>query len=131
MQVFKFGGASIKDVKAVKNIAAILATYKEEKLVVVVSAMGKTTNKLESILHDYLSGKDYKLALNTLGAAHKDIIEELFEQPAAVINEFNNLIHQLENTLIEHKNEPYNFLYDAIISMGERMSSLIIARYLN
>jgi aspartate kinase len=130
MQVFKFGGASIKDVKAVKNIAAILANYQEEKLVVVVSAMGKTTNKLESILHAYLNGDDYKQQLNTLSAAHQEIINGLFEQPAAVMNELDTLIQQLRNTLNDNKNEPYNFLYDAIISMGERMSSLIIARYL-
>lgn len=130
MQVFKFGGASIKDIQAVENIAEILLNFKHEKLVVVVSAMGKTTNKLEGILDNFLNNKNYQTDISDLFEAHQQIIEGLFRNPAIIIQELKKLIDELKADLIHYKNQPFNFLYDAIISMGERISSMIICHYL-
>ena len=58
MKVFKFGGASIKDISSIKNILKIISTYNEDRLVIVVSAMGKTTNALELVVHNYFSDKE-------------------------------------------------------------------------
>ena len=55
MKVFKFGGASIKDISSIKNILKIISTYNEDRLVIVVSAMGKTTNALELVVHNYFN----------------------------------------------------------------------------
>ena len=69
MKVFKFGGASVKDAESVRNIASILNKY-SDNLVVVISAMGKTTNALERVLHAYIGG-DRELALTELRSIHE------------------------------------------------------------
>lgn len=130
MQVFKFGGASIKDIQAVQNIANILSSYSQDKLVVIVSAMGKTTNQLESILHNFLNGVPYEEEINALSMAHQEIIRGLFIEPGKVLAELNELITQLKETLSLLRDKAYNFIYDAIISYGERISSMIIFHYL-
>lgn len=130
MQVFKFGGASIKDAKAVRNIAQIISQFSGEKLVVIVSAMGKSTNKLEEILTEFLNEGAYETPLQELKSYHIHILEELFENASPIKEEVNSLIADIEKKLISNKTKDYNYQYDAIISFGERISSLIIAHYL-
>ena len=81
MLVFKFGGASVKSPEAVQNIGEILQRYKDEKIIVVVSAMGKTTNALEQIIDLYTGGKSEKLKenYNELKTYHLGIVNGLFE----------------------------------------------------
>ena len=66
MQIFKFGGVSVKDAKGVKNLAGIVSSYEAEKIVIVVSAMGKTTNKLEELVKQAHAGDDYTYSLEEL-----------------------------------------------------------------
>src|SRR5947208_732141 len=78
MKVFKFGGASVKDAEAVKNVASILSLFKNEELIIVVSAMGKTTNALEKVVDAYCNGKDNLISLiNEVREYHKKIINDL------------------------------------------------------
>ena len=130
MQVFKFGGASIKDARAVQNIAQIIASYSQQKLVIVVSAMGKTTNKLEEILHAFLQNEDYKSLLEELSTYHISIVEELFEDVEGIKDQLEDLFHGIEKTMILHQDKPFSFIYDAIISFGEKISSYLISQYL-
>ncbi len=79
MKVFKFGGASLRDSKGVKNVASIIASEASKNLLVVVSAMGKTTDMLERILSLASSKQDYRVALDELKKYHHEIAEGLFQ----------------------------------------------------
>lgn len=130
MQVFKFGGASIKNAIAVKNMAAIIKLYPQEKLVIVVSAMGKTTNALEEILATFLRGENPKLLIRNLYESHLEIITNLFPEPEVVSQQLKNEFLKLEESLLICHKEKYDASYDSIISRGEFISSMIIEAFL-
>lgn len=73
MLVFKFGGASVKDAKSVRNVAKILERYQNEQILVVVSAMGKTTNLMESLVDAYINQKDFNSILDEVKSFHRKI----------------------------------------------------------
>ncbi len=132
MKVFKFGGASVKDAQAIKNVASIIATY-NDKIVVVISAMGKTTNALEKVVdaHFHKTGNALEF-LNEVKLFHYNIAEELFQ------NKNHSIYQDLHNTFIEAEwileEEPpsmYDFLYDQIVCIGELLSTKIVSAYLN
>ena len=133
MRVFKFGGASVKDAEAVKNVASILSMFSDEEVVVVVSAMGKMTNALEKVVDAYFNKKEnIRDLINDVKKFHSDIIDNL-----GFIN--NHPLHaQVENSFVEIdwliEEEPskgYAFAYDQIVSQGEIISTHIISTYLN
>jgi aspartate kinase len=133
MKVFKFGGASVKDAEAVKNVASILKKFPNEKIIVVISAMGKTTNALEKLADAFFYGKTEKEnTLEEIKSFHLSIIEKLF-------SEKNHPIYStIENTFVElewaTENKPehgYDHEYDQIVSLGEVLSTQIISAYLN
>jgi len=134
MKVFKFGGASVKDAQAVRNVANILNLFSNEKLIVVVSAMGKTTNTLEKIV-DARWNKDmqsFHTLVNDLEQFHLVIMNDLFENEnntvyAQVKNEFKLLSLKID----QPRSDNYDFEYDQIVSLGEIISTRIIAGYLN
>jgi len=134
MKVFKFGGASVKTASAVKNVKSILDNFSNEKLFVVVSAMGKTTNAMEGIVMA-LYDKDFDVfcaLVEDRKEFHLEIMNSLFEDKNhSVFEEVNGLF----DALIAKKDEPlvenYNFQYDQIVSLGEVLSSKIIAAYLS
>jgi aspartate kinase len=128
MKVFKFGGASVKDPRGVRNVAAILQTYASEKVVVVISAMGKTTNALEEVLHQFHSGKDYKPALNVVKEYHATIITELFTHDHSIRKTLDDLWNDAEAQLSRHTHQ--DLLYDQVVSLGEIASTLIVHHYL-
>jgi len=133
MKVFKFGGASVKDASAVKNVAHILSLYKREKVTVVISAMGKTTNATEAIV-DALWNKEkskFEDLVEERRNFHLQIMDELFVGKENLIyNEIATLFNQLK----EKTNLPisfnYNFEYDQIVSLGEIASTKIVTAYL-
>jgi aspartate kinase len=133
MKVFKFGGASVKDAIAVQNVSSILARYPNEKLIVVVSAMGKTTNKLEELIAA-LYAQDHRIyagLLDELKSYHSAILAGLFsEKHFGIYQEIEDLFEQLallyNNPLAENR----SFQYDQIIAYGELISSKILAAYL-
>lgn len=133
MIVFKFGGASVKDAKAVKNVANVLSMYPNEKIVVIVSAMGKTTNLLEEVVNALWS-KDiasFNYYVNEALKYHLGIVDQLFSEPhKAVMNfleaTFNNLLDKSKSPLSSN----YDFEYDQIVSLGEVISTYIVEAYL-
>ncbi|GAA5034921.1 aspartokinase [Marivirga lumbricoides] len=130
MQVFKFGGASIKNAIAVKNIAAIIKLFPKEKLVIVVSAMGKTTNALEEILSTFLNGKNPELLISNLYENHLSIVNNLFPEPELVIQKLTSEFKKLEESLLLCSKAKYDASYDSVISRGEFISSMIIESFL-
>ena len=127
MKVFKFGGASIKNADAVKNMTKIVQSYSNENLLVVVSAMGKTTNALEDILAKHIESGS--VDLNPLKNYHLEICNELFENNHGIFKMVADLFDLLDSTL--KLNYSYDKLYDQVISFGEILSSTIICEYLN
>jgi aspartate kinase len=133
MKVFKFGGASVKDAEGVKNAASIIKSQSDEKLVVIVSAMGKTTNALEGLLESHLKrSKDVFQQLEALKLFHVEVCNDLFE------NKQNPIFQELHNTFVEAEwqieDEPIGtrgFEYDQLIGLGELLSTKILSAYLN
>jgi len=131
MKVFKFGGASVKDADAIQGVAQILNRHQNEKLIVVISAMGKTTNLLETLVRAYFYRKEERWTIfNQFKKFHTEICDKLFAGeviPAAILSFFAELELKLEK--IPSLN--YNFEYDQIVSMGELVSTRIVSEYLN
>lgn len=133
VRVFKFGGASLKDASAIKNVANILRDYKAERLVIVVSAMGKTTNAMEKVAeaHAAQNGQAFDL-LNEIKAQHYHIMDQLFpSQKAEVYASVNDAFVEVEWVLEEPPHDNYDYMYDQIVSVGELASSKIVAAFLN
>lgn len=140
MRVFKFGGASVKDAEAVKNVATILKQYPNQNIVVVLSAMGKTTNALERLTNAYFFSEENKTAETENAAAvleeikkyHFDIIEQLFpDKSHSIYNEINNAFVELDWAIEEPPSHSYDHEYDQIVSIGEIVSTKIVNAYLN
>ena len=133
MKVFKFGGASVKDAQSVRNIGEILSSYSNDKLVVVVSAMGKMTNAFEWLINSYcFSPKKIKQSLNEIIDFHNRILWDLFpDKGHKVYVEINELLFQLEEVLDKPYNSYYDETYDSLVGFGELMSTTIISNYLN
>lgn len=134
MQVFKFGGASVKDASGVKNLASIVAKYPANNLLIVISAMGKTTNKLEEITWAYLAADEQAhTLLDELKAFHFTLLNELFEDnDNPVFDDVANTFVEIE-WLLEDPAEAdqRDYIYDQIVSVGELVSTKIVAAYLN
>ena len=132
MHVFKFGGASVKDAEAVKNVAEILKKSATKETIVVISAMGKTTNGLEELVKAFFNKTGgAESVLQKIRTYHFDIVKDLFpNKNHPVYNEIENSFVEI-NWIIEDEPLPdYNQVYDQIVSMGEIISTKIIAAYL-
>lgn len=133
MKIFKFGGASVKDAKAVKNVQSILNRFQNEKLIVVISAMGKTTNAMESIV-DALYEKNFDVfreLVQDRKQFHLDILDGLFnDKSLPIFNEIKTIFNDLGNRSHLHIAENYDFEYDQIVSIGEIVSTKIVSAYL-
>ena len=133
MKVFKFGGASVKDASAVRNVSDILKMFSGEKITVVTSAMGKTTNKLEDIVKAYQNHdrKMFMAHVDDLYNFHMDIMGELFhERHYTIFNEVEDQFELLRKKIDQPFPDNYSFAYDQIVSMGEVISTHIVASYL-
>jgi aspartate kinase len=133
MKVFKFGGASVKDSAAVRNVASILSRYTGEKLIVVVSAMGKTTNKLEEIVEAEKANNlgEFTNLVNELYNFHIDILGQLFqEKHFKIYNEIDQIFENINERFGKPFPDNYSFEYDQIVSLGEVISSKIVSAYL-
>ncbi|MBN8681606.1 MAG: aspartate kinase [Chitinophagales bacterium] len=132
MKVFKFGGASIKDAAGIKNVASILGRFKGEQLVIIVSAMGKTTNALEEVVaaHAKSDGRAQEL-YDAVKERHYEIMRELFDAGDEVFTSVNDTFVEGEWVIEEDPAENYDYMYDQIVCMGELVSSKIVSAYLN
>ena len=138
MRIYKFGGASVKDANGVKNLAKILRHQGHKDLLVVVSAMGKTTNALELVVANYFSNPTEILsALQDVIKYHNDVLFDLFDADGpnsennAVFSSVRTLFDELKNFLNVNKSPDYNFVYDQVIGYGELVSTTIVGAYLN
>ncbi len=133
MRVFKFGGASVKDAEAVKNVGKILSQHKNEKIIVVISAMGKTTNALEKVTQAYIDkNSDLKDLLVEVRTFHFNIIDTLgFGDDHVIRGEVENSFTEIDWIIEDEPSRPFAFYYDQIVSQGELMSTRIISAYLN
>jgi aspartate kinase len=134
MIVFKFGGASVKSAKAVKNVADILKRYHKDQIVIVVSAMGKTTNAMEVIADHYFHKRkeELKKAVEERKKYHQEIVDGLFpEKDHPFRAEFLAVFVKLEDRLAKDPTLNYDFDYDQIVPFGEMISTKIISAYLN
>lgn len=128
MKVFKFGGASLRDSAGVKNVASIIGSERPNNLLVVVSAMGKTTDMLERVLSAASSKQDYRAALGDLKKYHHEIIEGLFPDPSPVAGEVDIHFADIEKQL--RSAASFDQVYDQIVCKGELVSSVIVHHYL-
>ena len=131
MKVFKFGGASIKDISSIKNILKIISTYNEDRLVIVVSAMGKTTNALELVVYNYFNNKEnLQASISEVYNFHLEIINNLFEKSHPIFSDISKSFEKLNSFIKANKSPSYSFVYDQIVSLGELLSSRIIHHFL-
>lgn len=132
-EVFKFGGASVKDAEGVKNLAKIVKSHQESKLLIVVSAMGKTTNNLERLTHAYVNGSaDLQEIFTSIKDYHDSILNELFEDKNhCAFDDIANTFVEIDWIIEDEPHEDVDFIYDQIVSIGELVSSKIVSAYLN
>lgn len=133
MRVYKFGGASVKDAEGVKNLANVLQTTGYDNTLVVISAMGKTTNSMELVIKNYFENKDeLQSAIHEVIKYHNDILSDLFDNKRhAVFADVKAFFDELNLFFKSNKSPDYNFVYDQTIGFGELISTTIISHYLN
>jgi aspartate kinase len=132
MLVFKFGGASVKDAEGITNLANVVKLYADKKLLIVVSAMGKTTNALEKLARAYADQTDDLHAIyEDIKKYHYDIINQLFEPKHPVYDEIANTFVEIDWMIEDEPHDEYDFIYDQLVSVGELVSTRIVAAYLN
>lgn len=133
MRIFKFGGASVKDAAGVRNMAKVLQTTGYKDTLVIVSAMGKTTNALENIVDLHFSGSSELISgLINLEQFHQEIISDLMDDQAEPLKvKLKALVEEMKTFLSNTKSPNYSFVYDQTVSFGELISTTIIAHYLN
>ncbi|GAA4102671.1 aspartate kinase [Mucilaginibacter panaciglaebae] len=132
MLVFKFGGASVKDAEGIINLANVVSKYKNEQLLIVVSAMGKTTNALENLAKAYVNQSDDLHAIyEGIKRYHFEIMDLLFEQGHPVFDEVANTFVEIDWMIEDDPHDDFDFTYDQIVSVGELVSTRIVAAYLN
>jgi aspartate kinase len=133
MRIFKFGGASVKDADGVKNVASVLEKVGHEDVLIVISAMGKTTNALEIVIKNYFEkSNELNASLQEVRKYHNQILLELFDdEDHDVYFAVNSHFADLEYFLRSNKSPNYNFVYDQVISYGEIVSTTIVSHYFN
>ena len=132
MRVFKFGGASVKDAAGIKNVYSVLQTAGYEDVLLVVSAMGKTTNALELVIKNYFDkSPELQSSVQEVKKYHNEILLDLFEEKNEVFAAVNAHFADLEYFLSHNKSPNYNFVYDQIVSYGELISTTILSHFMS
>ena len=132
MRVFKFGGASVKDAAGIKNVYDVLQQVGYEDVLVIVSAMGKTTNALEEVIKNYFDkSPELNSSVQEVKKYHNQILLDLFEdEKNEVFSAVNTQFADLEYFLAHNKSPNYNFVYDQIVSYGELISTTILSHFM-
>ena len=138
MQIFKFGGGSVKDAEGVKNLIKVLKTVGYDNTLVVVSAMGKITNALEKVIDNYFNNKRELLSsIQEIKKYHNAILLDLFDSDSnqnerhPIYNKTSDFFNELIIFFERNKSPDYNFVYDQVVGFGELISTTIISAYLN
>jgi aspartate kinase len=131
MRVFKFGGASVKDANGVRNVYDVLQKVGFADVLIVVSAMGKTTNALEVVIQDYFNkAKTLQASVQEVKKYHNEIILDLFDDDKhPVFQNVAQVFNELDYFLANNKSPNYSFVYDQIVGFGEILSSTILSHY--
>jgi aspartate kinase len=137
MKVFKFGGASVNSVERIKNLSDILKNFPGQKILVIVSAMGKTTNALEKVVDAFYEGeKEEALKLfENIKKEHSNTAENLknknSDSPFTIHHSLSDFFTEAEWLLHDRPQREYDYYYDQIVCIGELLSTKIISNYLN
>ena len=132
MKVFKFGGASVKDHHGVINLFNIIKLLKLKKTVIVISAMGKTTNAFEKVVNAYFNDLDQiNFFIDEIKKMHFNLIRKLFKDINGELEiNIDKIFSELNSFILSNKYMNYSYVYDQIVSNGELLSTLIIHHYL-
>lgn len=130
MKVFKFGGASINSTERIENVSKIIQAYKGEKLLIIISAMGKVTNALERVAEEFFKGnKESALALFAeLKEEHHTVAKQL---TGGTIPQFTDIFTEVEWLLHDKPVRDYDYYYDQIVCCGELLSTIAVSHYFN
>ncbi len=134
MKVFKFGGASVNSVERIKNLASIVKRYREEELVIIISAMGKTTNALEKVVEAFYSGRKedalqlFEIVKNQHLTTAKYLLVTHYNGCAEQLNDF---FTEVEWLLHDKPVREFDYYYDQVVCVGELLSTCIISHFLN
>ena len=133
MRIFKFGGASVKDAEGIHNMYRVLEQTGHAQTLIVVSAMGKTTNAFEKLIEAYFDdAKQMESQLNEIIDYHLGIMNETFDHPKHdVFDQVKQRFDRLRTFLKNNKSPHYSFVYDQVVSTGELVSTTIITHFLN
>ena len=133
MKILKFGGASVKDAEGIKNLEKVLKITGTSDVLIIVSAMGKTTNALEEVIdHYYHSKHKLQSSIQAVKKYHNAILLDLFENESEPVFEVvSRLFQELTDFFDRNKSPDYNFVYDQTVGYGELVSTTIISHYLN
>lgn len=127
MQIYKFGGGSLKDPQAIEQAIKIIKNIDDEPTLIVISAFAKTTNALENILFLARNNQNFDDELYILKNFHDSIASHFFNNDDhSIFNEINQIFQQLEHSLYNYKNWEYDIHYDVTVSYGEILSTIII-----
>ncbi|MEK9604401.1 MAG: aspartate kinase [Flavobacteriaceae bacterium] len=132
MKVFKFGGASVKDADGVKNIVSVVKHTGFQDTLIVVSAMGKTTNALEQVVQSFFKNKEqFPHDLDIVRQNHHTIIQDLFPpENSTILQKVNALLDGVHTFLNTTDAQEYSLVYDQVVSVGELVSTTIISHYM-
>lgn len=133
MRIFKFGGASVKDGEGVRNLVKVLGEVGHENTLLVISAMGKTTNAMEAVVNAYFEDKQgLPGAIQEVITYHNEIMNDLFENVGhPIYGKIKLLFDEVQGFLTWNKSPKYNFVYDQVVGYGELVSTAIVSEYLN
>lgn len=133
MQIYKFGGASVKDAEGVRNLANTLKSVGYKNTLIIVSAMGKTTNAMEKVVSNYFDARhELNSSVQEVKKNHNHILLDLFENETHdVFENIDSLFQKLLQFFDHNKSPDYNFVYDQVIAFGELLSTSIISHYLD
>ncbi|WP_104734888.1 aspartate kinase [Hanstruepera ponticola] len=133
MRIFKFGGASVKDAEGVRNLLSVLNETGHSKTLIVISAMGKTTNAIEQVIDNYFNNKAaLRSSIQDVRKFHNAILLDLFEnENHNIFKAISTLFDELTAFFDRNKSPDYNYVYDQTIGFGELVSTTIVSAYLN
>ncbi|MDG1973516.1 MAG: aspartate kinase [Flavobacteriaceae bacterium] len=133
MRIYKFGGASVKDAEGIKNLFSIMKQEGFDKTLLIISAMGKTTNAFELVVTNYFENKnELQYSINQIFEFHNTVLLELFlDKNHEVFNEIKLIFDNLKVFLKRNKSPNYSFVYDQVVPCGEILSTKIISAFLN
>ncbi|WP_259292726.1 aspartate kinase [Candidatus Karelsulcia muelleri] len=131
MKIYKFGGSSVKNSKRVKKLYNLLKEVGHKKTLIVISAIGNTTNKLEKVVNKYFLKQNTEIQISEIEGNHLKMINDLFPYNHKINIYLKKIFNGIKYFLKKKKYRKYNFLYDQVVGSGELISTKLISEYLN